>query len=407
MATKNEEMMDLYTEQIMRAIRAMAFSGQNPMLVGAPGTGKTAAVRALADDLGYDIITLVGSQLDPTDMVGLPSGEKIMEDDNGVPVYGTAYLSPNWQVKILQEKKIILFLDEFSNTPLAVQSSMLTMLQNREFPSGQRMPDETLIIGAMNPADSAADYGGIAKPTANRMTWIAWSPPNDSWYNGMLAAWGKQNVSKDEMKWRSQIVSFIKTKPDYLHKEPDLLSNDDSSNPEVNNIDLTDSSELEVFNNAFPTQRTWDRLSQALPHADNDGGIQNLIMTGLVGKSAATEFQAYLSTLNSVSPEDVIKDPSIVNWAEGSPDVSNSIIRALIEMIDNDITPEQFSKIMDVFDYIASEEVDRGDLAAFAMNDIVKRLPKNRKADYRKRLMDTIRVYMPLVEEMKRSKKKA
>ena len=145
------------TDKVLVAIKAAMESRMPTMIGGAPGTAKTATIRSIAEEMGYELLTVIGSQMDPTDIVGLPQGQEVGKAENGEPIYATVNLSPWWQARILLKKKVILFLDEFSNTSGAVRASMLTLLQNREFPNGQVMPDETIVIGAMNPADQAAD----------------------------------------------------------------------------------------------------------------------------------------------------------------------------------------------------------------------------------------------------------
>lgn len=165
----------------MVSLRATVEARKPCMLVGAPGVGKTATIRAMAESMGYELITLLGSQMDPTDITGLPKGEVIAQDEEGKDIWGTVYLSPWWQVKILQKKKVMLFLDEFSNTSSAVRASMLTMLQNREFPNGTVMPDETIVLGAMNPTEQASDGWELDKPTTNRITFLVWRSLNEDW----------------------------------------------------------------------------------------------------------------------------------------------------------------------------------------------------------------------------------
>lgn len=412
MATKTNnlesyvDMMDTYMEQKVRTIRALASTKNTPVLVGAPGVGKSALIRAMGKAEGRTVITIIGSRMDPTDVSGLPFPRKERNtNDEGehIELHVTEFLTPAWQARILREKKVILFFDEFSNTPPAVQASMLTILQERELPNGFKLPNDTYIIAAMNPADSAVDYGGISKPTANRMAWISWNPTAESWYKGMLNAWGKEDASEAEMKWRKHIVAFIKQDRQFLHKEPDEVANQGNSKM-FTYLDKEDSSDMTVFENAYPTRRTWDKLSEALPAAEGDSGIENQLMISLVGYEAGVAFADYLARQVKVDPEDVIKDPSIVPWADGSPDDANVIIRALVKKIDkNETDIDRIDAIMGVFDYIV-KEAERGDLAAFAIMDIVKNCPS--RTDIQARVIKTFRLYSPFMGENKRKKVK-
>lgn len=48
-------------------------TGTPVVLISQPGQGKTAVVYALAAERGYEVITIVGSQKDRTDITGLPT----------------------------------------------------------------------------------------------------------------------------------------------------------------------------------------------------------------------------------------------------------------------------------------------------------------------------------------------
>lgn len=324
-ATDTVNMMSLGTLKASMQARIPA------MIVGDPGTGKTATVRSLAEEMGYHLITLVGSQMDPTDIVGLPKGEILGEAEDGQPIYGTVNLSPWWQVRILKEKRIILFLDEFSNTAGATRASMLTMLQNREFPNGQVMPAETIVIGAMNPSEQAADGYELDAPTTNRMLFIPWKTSADSWYRGMLNAWGKADeASSEEMFWRRKIVAFLKDNPTWLHK-----SAFDPSTKEAYGANMSDASEKEIFKYAWASRRSWDNLSRVLSFAPDNTSIQDMIAQGLVGYSATSQFRDWLRRHESISPSDALADPDIVPWDTISPNDLALLLRAVTDGVNS------------------------------------------------------------------------
>lgn len=395
---------DSYVAQKVQTVLALAKSKNSPVLVGAPGIGKSALIRAMGETEGRRVITVIGSRMDPTDVSGLPFPQKEeITDDEGETqsVHVTDFLTPAWQARILREKNVILFFDEFSNTPPAVQAALLTIFQEREFPNGTKIPDEAYIIAAMNPSDSAADYGGISKPTANRMAWISWNPTAESWYKGMMNAWGREDVSEVEMKWRRNVVSFVKQAPKFLHREPDMVNNQKNSQMSTY-VDQEDSSEMTVFENAYPTRRTWDKLTEALPFANGESAVENQLMTSLVGFEAAAAFSDWIARQVKVDPEDVIKDPSIVPWDESAPDDVNTIIRALTQQVKPEVSLERFSAIMNVFDYIV-DEAGRGDLAGFTIMDIAKSTPKGEK--YKNRLLKTLKKYKNVVSRESRQEK--
>lgn len=337
--------MDTVNGMTNQAVMAAVQARTPVMLVGAPGTGKTESVRAIAKLMGYALITLVGSQMDPTDIVGLPKGENLGKTEDGKDIFGTVNLAPWWQVRILKEKKVILFLDEFSNTSGATRASMLTMLQNREFPNGYSMPAETIVIGAMNPTSQAADGYDLDLPTTNRIFFVPWKTSHESWYKGMLEAWGN-DVTPEELAWREKIVKFVKENPGELHREPS-----DKGTKEVYGANLNDPSESEVFRYAWASRRSWDNLSRILTSAPADVSIQDMIAQGTVGYSAAAKFREWLRKNDTINPAAVLADPDIVNWEEIVPNDLSMILRSLTD----GVTEKTFVKTLAVFERVAKE----------------------------------------------------
>lgn len=321
------------------------------MLVGAPGTGKTAAIRAITEDMGYELITLIGSQMDPTDVRGLPSGQQTGTKEDGTPVFSAEYLSPIFQTQIMMKKRIVLFLDEFSNTPPATRASLLTMLQNREFPNGEQMPKETIIVGAMNPPEEAADGFELDLPTKNRLFFYAWSPSINSWYEGMLNAWGEK-CSDKEMLWRRKVVKFIQDQPDQLQKLPKM-----GGTQEAYGITTNDPSQISVAQSAWASRRSWDNLTKVLAHTDdNDVYVQDMVSKGIVGVEGSFAFREWLRTNDIISPQDALKNPKKVDWESLDLNDTNLLFRSIVEMIDE----ENALQVMELLKAVL--DADRGHL---------------------------------------------
>ena len=115
-------------------------------LVGSPGHGKTQMVEKFAKRNGFPMVKLIASSMDETDAAGV----MVARDGKAVT------LSPQW-VDFLGERGI-LFLDEVNCARREVQDTLLTIVQSRHMPNGDRLGKGVMIIAAMNPSEMCDNY---------------------------------------------------------------------------------------------------------------------------------------------------------------------------------------------------------------------------------------------------------
>lgn len=334
------------------------------MLISPPGMGKTATIRSIAKNMNYRLITLIASRMDAQDVSGFPTkGEFEYKDENGnvsnSPV--TEFAPQVWQKIIMQEKKVILFLDEFSNAHPSVRASLLSVLQDREFPNGEKFPKETIVVGAMNPTDSAADGYEIDPATSNRIAFIAWKPDYQDWLSGMKANWG-MDCGEQEQNWRDLIYRFISENPGWLHKE-----SGDIGTGEVYNIG-NDSSDKAVSDYAWASRRSWDNLAVALGNDENSGTyVEDLIMLGLIGPPAATHFRKWLDANSKLNVKEILKAPeNYKNWENLG---ANDVTTILSSGIDG-VSKDNIFNLLKVFEILA--KADKASMAASHISDLTK-----------------------------------
>lgn len=350
------------------------------MMIGSPGTGKSAAIWGLADRLDYELLVILGSQTDLTDFAGMPQGRVLGKTPSGREVYGTVNLTPQWQMKIIRKKKVILFLDEYSNTPPAIRAGFLTLIQDRRFPNGEEVPEETIIIAAMNPPEEAADGFEMDPPTQNRFYHIAWDPPAEEWYAGMLRGWDK-NPNKAEMQWRRKIVGYVKDNPEMLHKQPK------ESESRNQNFFAKTSSEQEVLKAAWPSRRSWDHVSMALAHAPRIIYVQDQIIKGFVGYEASAGFRDWLRKHDVINPEEAIADPESVDWKKLSIDDSNLLLRSVIELANS----KNAEEVVHLFKVIAQQ--GRANTAGPLFPTLMKKLKTSNNDKLKAQLMEVAKLY--------------
>jgi MoxR-like ATPase len=118
-----------HTEQVsdpqLEAL-ALAVSANLPVLLwGEPGIGKSARIEQLAAGLGVPLETVIASVHEPSDFAGLPV---IGNDPAGT---GVTMAPPDWAVRLAAAGHGIVFFDELSSAPPAVQAALLRKRSNR------------------------------------------------------------------------------------------------------------------------------------------------------------------------------------------------------------------------------------------------------------------------------------
>src|SRR5262249_51485082 len=153
----------------LEALAVAVAAGVPVLLWGSPGTGKTSAVVALGASLGWPVETVIGSIREPSDFAGLP----VVSD-------GSVSLSPpSWATRLCAAGRGLLFFDELTTAPPAVQAAMLRVVLERVV-GDTHLPAGVRVVAAANPPDEAADGWELSAPLANRLVHLDW--PVDARY---------------------------------------------------------------------------------------------------------------------------------------------------------------------------------------------------------------------------------
>lgn len=116
-------------------------NGQNILLIGLHGTGKTETIRELANELGMKVKSYSCATLDPfTDLVGVPVPRT---DANG-----REYLKMVRPLDI--DEAEILFFDELNRARQETLDAVLEIINNKTI-NGEPLPNLKCCIGAINP----------------------------------------------------------------------------------------------------------------------------------------------------------------------------------------------------------------------------------------------------------------
>lgn len=335
MATKTKEVVhtaygEASAAEVLEILDACYAARANLCIVGKPGVGKSALLTQYSmDKFGTPPIILIGSQMAPEDVMGLPSrGHDVL---NGKEVVTTDYGMNVWEKQLLSGERKVLFLDEFSNTPRSVASALLSMLSSRTFSDGRKIPDDVMIVMAMNDEETAADYNELSAPMVNRITFVSYCPSPEEVYEGLGGGWFSDEEiaawSETEQGWRDRIVSFLRS----TNGAYNLMLNDigngmeETENAAWNPDEETSSAEREILTSTWCSPRSWDNVARILANTRWDPAqvtaIQERILNGTVGRKATVQMLEFVRSRSSIDPFSLIKEPSQISWNVAEDDV--------------------------------------------------------------------------------------
>jgi len=126
-----------------------------PLAYGNPGIGKTTIIKQFAAEKGVKCVDLIVSQMNPFELSGIAIPYKeIITDGNTQFEKNQKMTYADFDLFHNLKDGDILFFDEICNGSLPVLNACLTILENRQLPSGFKLPD-IMIVAAGNPQGCA------------------------------------------------------------------------------------------------------------------------------------------------------------------------------------------------------------------------------------------------------------
>ena len=234
---------------------------QPVMLWGAPGIGKSQITRQWADRNDLPVIDKRLSQMEPSDLLGIPHFE------NGE----TRWARPEWFPTVEKHgPRGVLLLDEITSAPPSMAAAAYQLVLDRCI-GDHHLPGGWLVIAAGNRLEDRGVVHAMPAPLANRFWHFTLEPELDD-----LRAYAIRQ------KWDIRIPAFLAFRPELMHSF-DAGSKDP----------------------AFPSPRTWEFLNNALKSDRLPADLRHETFAGLVGKGAAVEFEAFIEMAGRVTPPDV------------------------------------------------------------------------------------------------------
>ena len=312
------------------------------MIWGAPGVGKSTAIRELAKKLGIGFIDVRLAQREPVDMRGLPvpDGEQVRW-----------LVSSEWP-RDPESKGIIIF-DELTAADKTLQVAAYEFILDRRLGDLYKVPKNWYIVAAGNRTEDRAVACNMSSALANRFLHVEVAPQL------------KDFIDYGESHGIHPVVL------DFLHFRPQLLF----------------SQKQENLQRGWPSPRSWERVSTMLKITDQSGDKRSLqfILPGLVGMGAATEFLGYYNDLFMQESHRNIKERLINGDALPLPEAADQAY-AFCEAVILFITQEKELKVQfSMFNNFLANSFDwSSDYAAMVLNGVIK---GNSRTSRRKKIL--------------------
>lgn len=285
---------------------------RKPLFVwGPPGVGKSSIFEQVCAAIGWKLIDVRLTQMEPTDLRGIPvpvSKEyvdivtgKSVEDVVvrwAVPDFLpkiTSVSNHMWDGKVAGDpityKGAIILLDELPNAAPSVQAGSYQLVLDGQI-GEYRVPDNVVVFAAGN---RQTDKGGTYKmptPLMNRFDHIE--------FEAVFKEWQRYAIKKD---YNEQVVGFLSAFEGKLFEF------------QANKVD-----------GGFPTPRSWELVSCILNDEKTAPEktatrIINRMIIGAIGKGVGSEFIHHCETAGKLPDTDLILDGKIKDLDSDMRDV--------------------------------------------------------------------------------------
>jgi hypothetical protein len=251
---------------------------------GPPGVGKTAIVNQFGEALGMEVVSLLGSQLAPEDLIGVPR----ITDNFSVFV-------PPRQIAG-HTRGVILFIDEFNASSPEVQKAFYSLVTEQRLGEYQ-LPAGSVVILAGNRNIDNAITRQVSSALMNRVVSVELKANARDW---LLWAYG---VGLHEF-----VLKYIETRPDHLSSPPPKTEE------------------------PFSSPRSWHILSDSLQAYKGDltPAIAGLLAEGTISAAHAHNFTGFVRGLmDRLRVDDIIDGSAKLPLDPEQRDVLTFVVQAI------------------------------------------------------------------------------
>lgn len=247
-----------------------------PILLSAPGIGKSDTMRAVAEKLNLELIDVRLAQREPTDLLGMPSVDSESKTSEYLPFRKDFPLEDQ---EVPEGKEgWLLFLDEIRNADIHVQHAAYRLVLDRQV-GGYNLHPKCYIVAAGNREVDNTFVTPMASALKSRLIHLNIRLDFKLWMNYVMSN-----------NFDSRIISYLNYKPGNLM--PDKAWTED--NP-----------------GSFACPRTWAFVNKII------SGVEDItqpfikaLIAGATNDGVAEEFLSYIKFYEKVPKfEDILNNP--------------------------------------------------------------------------------------------------
>jgi hypothetical protein len=215
----------------------------------------------------------------------------------------------------------LLFLDELSTAPPAVQAALLRVVLERRVGALQ-LPPGVRIVAAANPRSSAADGWELSPPLANRFVHLQWTYDHEVVVRGLGGTWPKPSLPRLDPERLSEAVAFARravcgllaARPALVHRLPDNEAR---------------------RGGPWPSPRSWQMTLRLIAFATAAGTsreVLSMLVRGTVGDGPGLELLASLDRMDLPDPEALLANPAAADLPQRG-DLRQAVLDGVVEAV--------------------------------------------------------------------------
>lgn len=234
----------------------------------APGTGKSALTKSVAEEFGLRVVEIFLSEYDPGEVGGFVyrDGETMRKArPEDLPADGEG----------------ILMLEEFSDAPTAVQNIACRLIRERSL-GRHKLGDGWTIVACGNRQRDRSGAQQLVKKFNTRVCMAELEATPEQW-----------TETAGRLGFDPAVIAYIGRNPQSLNK----------FNP---------------LHDVSPTPRTWEFVSDTVQNMNLSPAVLLKNIAGYIGKAEATAFVGFLNNMKNLPDvSDIVRAPDIVPVPDG------------------------------------------------------------------------------------------